>query len=287
MHTPVLLHEAIDALEVFAGGRYIDATYGYGGHSAEIVKRGGWVLALEWDTQVVSRHRSPSAVVEGPPLTDNQPGYTLIWSNYAAIEERAKEYHFASCDGVIFDLGLSMGQISGSGRGFSYKALSDRLDMRIWEGLTQTAADIVAHYSEEELYELFAKYSQEINSRPLARAIVLARRIRPLGTVGDLVQVIEKVVLKDTEATCRRIFQALRIEVNGELENIEEGLKGAIKIVKQGGPIVVITFHETEDRLVKRFAQKNDISLKTIRPKGNTSARFEKSAKIRILKKFL
>lgn len=287
MHTPVLLHEAIDALGVVAGGRYIDATYGYGGHSAEIVKRGGRVLALEWDTQVVSQHKSPPTVVGGPPLTDNQQSYTLIWSNYAAIEERAKEYHFAPCDGVIFDLGLSMGQISGSGRGFSYKALSDRLDMRIWEGLAQTAADIVTRYSEEELYELFAKYSQELNARPLARALVAARRTGSIGTVANLVQIIQKTVRKDTHGTLKRVFQALRMEVNNELENIEKGLAGALKIIKPTGLIVVITFHETEDRLVKRFAQKNEVSLRTIKPKGSTIASFEKSAKIRILKKNL
>ncbi|MFQ5452398.1 MAG: 16S rRNA (cytosine(1402)-N(4))-methyltransferase RsmH [Candidatus Paceibacterota bacterium] len=270
MHTPVLLEKAIDALNVAQGKKYIDATYGEGGHAREIVRRGGEVLGLDWDP----------AVAKAFGDSDRKGKLTVITANYADIKRIAQKYNFAPCSGVIFDLGLSMGQIRDSSRGFSYEALDGPLDMRISLSLQATAADIVNSYSESRLYELFSKISQEVNSRAIAEAFVRARSIEQIRTVRDVISALKKNKI-GSKKTLARIFQALRIEVNHELENIQSGIAGAAKIIKKTGKIVVITFHEVEDRLVKNKAREHGLRIYKVESKE--LKRFERSAHIRVL----
>lgn len=276
MHTSVFLEEAIEALNVHNDGRYIDATYGVGGHSREITKRGGLVLAIDLDEKHIS-HGSTRAL-------------QLVQGNYADIEHIANMNTFTAVDGVLFDLGLSMDQLATGGKGLSFKNLSEPLDMRI-SFADFTASDILNEYSEEELNELFMKYSEEIHSKEIARAITLERRNKRIDTVEDLVSVISKVLEKKKakhafEGTAARIFQALRILVNNEFNNITKGLHGSLQIVKPGGRIVVITFHSLEDRIVKMFirSHKTEVTDEKINVAKKRELRsFERSATLRVI----
>lgn len=271
MHTPVLLKETIDALDIQEGKKYIDATYGEGGHSEEILKKGGEVLAIDWDEEQIK----------------NDKYVVLVHGNFADIEKIAKENQFYPVDGILFDLGLSMDQINTRKRGFSFRKLDEPLDMRINRALTQTAADIINYSSEEKLYEIFSRNSEEINSRTIAHTLFRSRQVKKIKSVGDIITVMFNSPLKlkgDPEGIKRRIFQSLRIEVNDEFENIKKGLRGAIHLLKEGGKIAVITFHRGEDRIVASFIRRNQLSTMTKKPivtnSGNT---FERSAKLRII----
>jgi len=269
MHTPVLLKEAIAALEVKKGEGYIDATFGEGGHSREILKLGGRVLGIEWDERKFKVQGSRLKVFKN---------LRLVWGNFRDIEKIAKENGFYPVDGVLFDLGLSMEQIEKSGRGFSFKKKSEPLDMRISQTLKKTAADIVNNLSAQELYEIFARNSEEINSWAIAQAIVSARRLKKIVTVGDLLAAVD-----EKEEVLRRIFQALRIEVNDEFTNLKKGLLGAVNILKKEGRVVVITFHPGEDRLVKQFVRQGQLKFLTVKPViKKLGRRFERSAKLRV-----
>jgi len=269
MHTPVLLDEAVKALEVKNGKKYIDATFGEGGHSLGILEKGGKVLGIEWDEDKVKSQKS---------RVKSYKNLKLVWGNFKNIEKIAKENDFYPVDDVLFDLGLSMEQIEKSGRGFSYKRINEPLDMRISQKLDRTAADIINSLSGQELYEVFARNSEEVRSWSIAQAIVGARSLKRIETVGDLVTII-----RGNENTLRRIFQALRIEVNQEFDNLKEGLRGVIKILKKEGRVVVITFHPLEDRIVKQFVVNNKLVSLIRKPiMAKNGKRFERSAKMRI-----
>ncbi len=278
MHTSVFLEEAIEALNVTKDGKYIDATYGLGGHARRIIAAGGHVLGIDWDqTHITNLSESNIQLVHG---------------NYADIEAIAKINSFVPVDGVLFDLGLSMDQLASGQKGLSYKNLSEPLDMRINFG-DVTAADILNEYAEDILNEIFMKYAEEIYSKDIARAIVIKRSKNKIETVDDLVSIIFKVLEKkkkkqDFERTCARVFQALRILVNNEFNNITKGLHGALSIVKPGGRIVVITFHSLEDRIVKMFirARKKEVKDEKVNVAKKRELRsFERSATLRIIQK--
>lgn len=276
MHTPVLLQETIEALDIHPGGKYVDGTYGLGGHAKEIAKNGGEVLGIDLDEEnVINRTKE----IEGL-------GIKIVYGNFADTEKIAIREGFEHVDGVLFDLGISMEQISASGRGFSYKRREEPLDMRISTKNRNFAADIVNSYSIERLYEVFAKGSEELASSRIAHYIERSRSVKKIETVGDFVSIIEKMGFqkKQEEGVLRRIFQALRIEVNNEFENLKSGLLGAKKVLKPDGRIAVITFHPGEDRIVKKFAREHDMKFltkKAVRSRGNEL--FERSAKLRIL----
>ena len=268
MHTSVLLQQAVDALDVRLGRKYIDSTYGEGGHSEEILKRGGQVLAFDWDEKNVTEKN----------LLLKKSSIQLIMANYADIEKKAHEYNFYPVDGILFDLGLSMNQIAMSGRGFS----DEPLDMRINSELNSTAADIINSYTEESLYETFSKNAEEVGSRTIAHAIVSARRLKKILTVSDLLKVIEHV--SKNKQTRARIFQALRIEVNHEFENIKRAIEGSKNILANDGKIVTISFHQSEDRLIKQIARK--LNLHILKPvKAKHGKKFERSATLRVFRK--
>ena len=277
MHTPVLLQEAIDGLKVKKDGLYIDATFGEGGHAIEIVRRGGKVLGIDLDQYQISNIKYQNDISKFKNLK-------LVQGNFNNIEQIAKENNFFPVDGILFDLGLSMAQIDSSGRGFSYNKLNEALDMRINLDYDEKAASIINRYSEEELYEIFAKYSEDLNSRAIAKATVFNRRLKKITIVGNLVRIIRETLKRSDEKTYRRIFQALRIKVNNEFENLQQGLRKSLAILKKDGRIAVITFHSLEDRLVKNFIRENNlvqVNKKIIT--GDRDLRFERSAKLRII----
>ena len=177
-----------------------------------------------------------------------------------------------------------MKQISQSGRGFSFKKFTEPLDMRMSLKTEITAKYLLNHLSEGELFEVFAKNSEEINSQKIAHEVIIKRQFKKLETVVDLVNCIDRAVGKQDSNTYKRIFQALRIQVNDEFENLKRGLIGATNVIKNDGKIAVVTFHSLEDRIVKNFSKTVGIKLSDKKPIMNKRGRnFEKSAKLRLI----
>jgi 16S rRNA (cytosine1402-N4)-methyltransferase len=277
MHQPVLLQEVIKYLGDIKNKFFIDATFGEGGHSLEIIKRGGKVLGIEWDQQQYEK-----AKIKYTHYLETS-NLKLVNENFSQIEKVAKKNNFFPVDGVLFDLGLSMTQLWQSGRGFSYKKIYEPLDMRLNLNLKIKAADLINSLEKEKLYEILAKYSEEIHSLRLVEAIISARKIKKIEKVKDLVDIIDKAIGKN-EAVYRRVFQGLRIAVNNELENLKLGLEGALSILDEKGRILVISFHSLEDRLIKNIIKEK--KLKMLTKKGVQSKndlKFERSAILRII----
>ncbi|MBI2641084.1 16S rRNA (cytosine(1402)-N(4))-methyltransferase RsmH [Candidatus Roizmanbacteria bacterium] len=281
----MLLNEAIEGLNVQKGKRYIDATAGEGGHVFEIARRGGMVLGIEWDDLQIKNLKLALSKVEGLKL-ESYKSVLIVQGNFAKIEKVAKEQDFFPVDGILFDLGLSQNQLL-SGKGFSYRSLDDPLDMRIGSELTENAAGLINSLDSQSLYEIFVRNAEEINARTIVEAIVRARSKKKFEKVKDLVEVIDKMVGKKDKRTHARIFQALRIEVNDEFNNLRRGLVGAVNVLKQrAGRLVVIAFHSLEDRIVKRFAKENGLKLlKKVVGRAEATFRFERSAILRVMEK--
>ena len=232
-HVPVLLAEALEALAIKPGGRYVDCTLGRGGHTAAILERGGEVLALDADPAAVAAYRGPARLVQ---------------TYFDRLEQVAAG--FAPVNGVLFDLGLSSPQLEDPARGFSFAA-DGPLDMRFDRGQGQPAADIVNQCSVDELARIFRDYGEEPRARMMARAV---ERARPLRTTGELARTIERAAGgRGRIHPATRIFQALRIATNRELERLSAALDQAVRILGSGGRLVVISFHSLEDRIVKTF----------------------------------
>jgi len=277
MHHPVFLTEIIDNLSVKKHGLYIDATFGEGGDSLAILEKGGQVLGIEWDKNQYQAAKIKYAkyIKEGK--------LKLINSNFAKIKQIAQKNDFFPVDGVIFDLGLSMRQLEESGRGFSFKKENEPLDMRINFELKVKAADLINSLPKEELYEIFTKYSEEIHSLRLVENIIRTRAIKRIEKVKDLVEIIDRTLSKKDEKVYRRIFQGLRIAVNRELENLREGLEGALALLNKNGRVIVITFHSLEDRLVKNFVKDHHLHFLTKKPFISKRFNYERSAKLRVI----
>ncbi len=252
-HVPVLLKEAIDFLAVQRGGTYIDATVGLGGHSLEIAKRLGAPghligfdkdpAALEIAQTVVGRR--PSAVGEN----QDWPMVTLLHGSFAKL---INDQPPSSIDGLLADLGVSSLQFDSAARGFSFQA-EGPLDMRMNTQSGQTAEQVVNHISERELADVIYEFGEERRSRRIARAIV---RSRPIRTTAQLAEIVSAAARPMNQAERRihpatRTFQALRIFVNRELDDLRELMNAATRVLKRGGRLVVISFHSLEDRIVK------------------------------------
>ncbi len=251
LHRPVLLPEALELLQVRPGGRYIDATFGGGGHTRAILEASqpdGTVLALDADREAVSRARE---------LVEHHPGrVTVRHANFAEIATVAREMGYQPIDGVLMDLGLSSFQLASPERGFSFRSTGP-LDMRFNQlAAGSTAADIVNTYAERDLAQILFTYGEESKARRIARAIVVAREAGRIETTAQLAALVERAVggrRGQPIHPATRTFQALRIAVNRELDVLRDALKGALDLLAPGGRIVVISFHSLEDRIVKTF----------------------------------
>lgn len=247
-HIPVLLEETLAALSVRPDGLYLDGTAGGGGHSFAIASRltTGRLLALDQDPDAVE---AASKRLTGLPAT-------VVRANFTEMERVLRERKTGPVDGILMDIGVSSHQLDTAERGFSYH-MDAPLDMRMSQR-GRTAADLVNALDERELASIFFRYGEEKYSRPIARAVVKARGEQPVKTTGRLAEIIREAVpaaYRREGHPARRVFQALRIAVNGELDCLSEALDTAFRCLKPGGRLAVITFHSLEDRMVKqRFA---------------------------------
>lgn len=258
-HIPVLLKNAVDLLEVKIGRKYIDATLGGGGHSEEIIRRGGELLAMDCDPEAIE-HGKLRLSGACPSLYQTVEGKILppkvVWGNFVNIGDIAREHGFTKVDGILFDLGVSSHQIEAEERGFSFNQ-EGPLDMRMDPRLSIMAKDLVNGLNEGELYELFSRLGEERYSRRFARAVCFARGIKKIETCDELA----KIVLDNAPPRGKfnrihpatRIFQALRIAVNDELNCLKKALPEAEELLNKNGRLVVLSFHSLEDGIVKRF----------------------------------
>ena len=252
-HIPALLNETVKALDIKPKHKYIDATLGGGGHSVEIVKKGGILLGIDQDPEAVSYASERLKNAQACP--DLLPP-KLVQSNFAEIDKVAKEFGFEKVAGILFDLGVSSHQLETPNRGFSFNQ-EGPLDMRMNPNLSVTAKDLVNGLNEGELAELFWKLGEEKFSRRFAKAICQARLNKPIETCNDLSQIIlQEVSPRGRFARIHpatRVFQALRIAVNDELNSLKIALPKAVELLGSQGRIVVLSFHSLEDGIVKRF----------------------------------
>jgi 16S rRNA (cytosine1402-N4)-methyltransferase len=247
-HTTVLREEAVEALAVRPAGVYVDATFGRGGHSRSILERlgpGGRLLALD---------RDPAAVAAAGAIAD--PRFAIRHARFSELAASARAAGIETADGVLFDLGVSSPQLDEGARGFSFRADAP-LDMRMDPTGGETAAEWLARATEAELREVIKNYGEERFAGAVAKAIVAARSREPIGTTLQLARVVAAAV-RSREARqdpATRTFQAVRIHVNQELEELSLALPQAVALLAPRGRLAVISFHSLEDRIVKRFLQ--------------------------------
>ncbi|MDE6317333.1 MAG: 16S rRNA (cytosine(1402)-N(4))-methyltransferase RsmH [Muribaculaceae bacterium] len=242
-HIPALLPQTIEALDLRPDGTYIDVTYGGGGHSRAIVEKlapEGHLYGFDQDMDAVSR-----------AMTD--PRFTIVHSNFRYIVNFMRYYRVDSVDGILADLGVSFHHFDDPERGFSFR-WDGPLDMRMNRNSSLTAANVVNTYSEERLAEIFYLLGELKNGRRVASAIVRARANAPVDTIEQLLAIVTPLIDPARQKKeLAKLFQALRIEVNHELDALEALLQGALRLLRPGGRIAVITYHSLEDRLVKNF----------------------------------
>lgn len=249
-HIPVMLNEALDNLKIKPDGKYIDCTLGGGGHSLAIIKslsNNGFLLSLDWDDDSINyvKNIKTDLVYEAR--------WELKKTNFLEITKVIKEINTGKVDGVLFDLGMSSHQIEETDRGFSFRADAE-LDMRMDRDLSLKAVDLVNGLYVKEIEKLLKVYGEEPNARRIAAEIGRARKINRIKTTLELLNVIQKVVpFKVRRKTAMRVFQALRIAVNDEINNLSSGLPQALELLASGGRCVVISFHSLEDRVVKNI----------------------------------
>lgn len=250
-HKSVLLYESVEGLNIKKDGIYVDATLGYGGHSLEILKRinEGFLFAFDQDNEAIEYSR------ERLKEYDN---YKIIKSNFANMKECMHEEGVYKVDGILFDIGVSSMQLDEDYRGFSYHN-DVRLDMRMDTDSSFSAYELVNQYSYQELVRVLRDYGEEKYASSIAKNIIKAREVAPIETTQELVEIIKKSMPMKEQRDghpARKTFQAIRIEVNHELDVLESGLTQAIELVRPGGRICVITFHSLEDRIVKNIFRK-------------------------------
>ena len=249
MHKPVLLKETVDSLAVKPGGVYIDGTLGRAGHAREILSRAGTGARL------VGIDRDTQALTESAERLEKMPGVslTLVHGCHGDIAQIVRDEGFDAVDGVLLDLGVSSPQLDEADRGFSFRA-DGPLDMRMDQSRGETAADLVATRSEDELAGILRMFGEEPNARRIAKAIVRARAAVRIETTAQLAELVEKTVGRSgAHHPATRTFQALRMAVNDELGELVRALAGGLGILKPGGRMAVITFESLTDRIVKRF----------------------------------
>ena len=248
-HISVLLQESISSLDLKENSIVVDATLGYGGHSSNILERvnKGYLFAFDQDSEAI-RYSTDR-------LNKIGTNFTIIKSNFVNMKEELNKRDINEVDAVLFDLGVSSPQLDDESRGFSFHN-DARLDMRMDREQKLSAYEVVNEYSEQDLSRIFYKYGEDKFSKSIARKIVEYRKNKPIETTLELVEVIKSGVpmkYRINKHPARQIFQAIRIEVNHELDVIEPALSQALELLNVGGRVAVITFHSLEDRLVKNY----------------------------------
>lgn len=275
MHTSVFLNEAVEALNVLPSKKYVDATFGEGGHAHLIAEKRGEIIGIDQDINQVKKEKN----------------IKVYNGNFSEIKNIVTKHGWQKIDGAIFDLGLSMTQLKSGQKGLSFKNDTEILDMRLSkEG--ENVSQILEGMTQEELFYNLSKNSEDINSEKIAKEIVTARRRKNTDwTVLDLKSVISKATGLKGEAvnkTFARIFQALRMIVNNELENLKKGMMEAFELLEDDGILVVISFHSVEDRVVKQLFKdlKNKVKMEKVNvSKNRRLLSFERSATLRVIHK--
>lgn len=248
-HIPALLPETLAALDIKAAGVYVDVTFGGGGHSRAILDNlsdAGHLYSFDQDEDAVKR-----AFVD--------PRFTIVYSNFRFLSNFLRYHKVDGVDGILADLGVSFHHFDDKERGFSFR-FEGALDMRMNQKAKRTAAWIIANYSEEQLADLFYLYGELKNARKLASVIVKARNEAPIETIERLLEVIKPLINpRQEKKELAMVFQALRIEVNGEIDVLKQFLQQALNSLKPGGRLAIITYHSLEDRLVKNFMRTGNL----------------------------
>ena len=256
VHKSVLLNETIDGLNIQPDGIYVDGTLGGGGHAYEVSRRlgdKGSIVGIDQDAAAIE--------AAGNRLKDFGEKVTIVRSNYCDMKSRLHELGIDKVDGIILDLGVSSYQLDTAERGFSYREDAP-LDMRMDRRQKMTARDIVNDYSEMDLYRVIRDYGEDKFAKNIAKHIVAARKVKPIETTGELTEIIRASIpmkyQKKSGHPAKRTFQAIRIELNRELEVLKDSLDDMIDLLNPGGRLCIITFHSLEDRIVKSAFRKNE-----------------------------
>lgn len=241
-HDPVMLEGCINGLNLNPDGIYVDVTFGGGGHSKAILKKlsgQGHLYGIDQDEDAAAN------------IPDGE-NFTFIQQNFRYLDKALRMHGVRQVDGILADLGVSSHQLNVGERGFSYRFDAD-LDMRMNRQGDRKADDIVNTYSAAELQDIFSKYGELRNSKTLAEAIVAERKIRPVKTIGDFLSIVNPLVRGQRNKYLAKVFQAIRIEVNEEMDVLQDFLNATLKVLKPGGRLVIMSYHSLEDRLVKNF----------------------------------
>ncbi|MCI1721556.1 MAG: 16S rRNA (cytosine(1402)-N(4))-methyltransferase RsmH [Lachnospiraceae bacterium] len=256
VHKSVLLNETIVNLQIRPGGVYVDGTLGGGGHALEICRHltaTGKLIGIDQDDAAIR--------AAGERLKDFEKQVSIVRSNFSRMPEILKEQGIASADGIILDLGVSSYQLDDKSRGFSYMADAP-LDMRMDQREARTAGDIVNGYTEHDLFRIIRDYGEERFAQNIAKHIVAEREKKPIATTGELAEIIRESIPMKIQKTgghpAKRTFQAIRIELNGELTVLKDSIDGMINLLNDGGRLCIITFHSLEDRIVKEAFRRNE-----------------------------
>lgn len=256
-HKSVLLYETIDSLNVKPDGIYVDGTLGGGGHALEVCRRlgeYGRLIGIDQDADAIA--------AASERLRDYEDRVTIVRSNYEEIQSVLKDLGIEKADGIYLDLGVSSYQLDTPERGFTYREDDAPLDMRMDQRNTQTAADIVNTYSEFDLYRIIRDYGEDKFAKNIAKHIVRARETKRIETTGELTEIIKEAVPAKVRAVgghpSKKTFQAIRIELNQELEVLNNSIDTMIDLLKPGGRLAVINFHSLEDRIVKIRFRNNE-----------------------------
>lgn len=265
-HVPVLLNESIEGMNIQPNGIYVDVTFGGGGHSREILRQ------MDDSCRLFSFDQDEDA--EKNRMDDSR--FTFVRSNFRFIENFLRYHQVEEVDAILADLGVSSHHFDDSERGFSFR-FEGKLDMRMNKQGGKTAADIVNEYEEEALANLFYLYGELKNSRRIASYLVRARAEKRIETIGEFLEIVKPLFGREREKKeLAKVFQALRIEVNQEMEALREMLEATARCLKPGGRLVVITYHSLEDRMVKNFIKSGNIEGKVEQDFfGNTTSPFK------------
>ena len=255
-HKSVLLEETIDGLNIKPDGIYVDGTLGGAGHASEVCRRlsaKGRFIGIDQDQDAI--------VAASDRLAAYEDRVTIIRSNYCYMANELHSLGIQKVNGIVLDLGVSSYQLDNEERGFTYRTDAP-LDMRMDQRQSRTAADIVNGYEEKELYRIIRDYGEDKFAKNIAKHIVAARQQSPIRTTGELTEIIRQSIPMKMQVTgghpAKRTFQAIRIELNRELDVLRESLDGMIDLLDDGGRICIITFHSLEDRIVKTIFRKNE-----------------------------